>query len=305
MKDRIAFVLWSGGLDSTYLVQKLLDEDKNIKVITGYVELLNNRDKTVAEKRAREAMIPIFEKKYGPRFSDLGIIHRAEVRVHNHWSPLVQMPIWFNALITSVPMEVTEVCLGYVMNDCAISYLNELRTMFKCFSKNISKKKFPKVTFPLSKIPKEDIAYDIDKDLKPHVTWCEMPIIEYNPEPKRKKKNVIYSGKTVKSITPCGNCVPCKHSPILDHAKPLDCEEKFVETYNKSEDKLVRGLEVDCDEKRNGQSFFKFFLDYSEELVCKQEEEMEKEGYDKVAPKPVKARNKSKVVGTCCKAVSC
>jgi 7-cyano-7-deazaguanine synthase in queuosine biosynthesis len=266
MKNKLSFVLWSGGLDSSYLVQKLLDEDRNRKVITGYVELLNNRDKSIAEKRARQAMIPIFEKKYGNRFSDLGIIYKAEVCVHNHWSPLVQMPIWFNSLIASTPPEATEVCLGYVMNDCAISYLNELKAMFRCFSKNISIKPFPKVLFPLSKECKEDFVYRINDELRPHVTWCEMPRIEYTPEPKRKKKNTIYGSPQVKSITPCGHCNSCQPSPILKYSQPVKCGEKFVETYNKDKDQKLKEVLDDLAnlerEMGRGQEFFEFYVNY-------------------------------------------
>ncbi len=156
-------------------------------------------------------------------------------------------------------MDTTEVCLGYVMNDCAISYLNELKAMFRCFSKNISTKPFPKVTFPLSKVCKEDIVYNINKDLKSHVTWCEMPIIKYKEQQKECKNPEVESiaptdysiDSEVESITPCGYCVPCKHSPILELDKPLTCENKFVETYNKTE-------ETEEIEASKGQKFFDF-----------------------------------------------
>lgn len=234
MKSKLTFVLWSGGLDSTYMIQKLLDGDKEKKVVSGYVEVLNNHDKTKAEQRARDAMIPIFNKKYGDRFFDFGTIHKAMFCVHNHWSPLVQMPIWFNALIGSVPYDVGEICIGYVMNDCAISYLNDLQALAKCFSKRISKKPFPPIRFPLSKDLKEEIAYNIDSELKPHVVWCEMPIIVYEKEPEHKE-GFVYDGPKIESITPCGNCIPCKHSPIWQDSKPIACEKQFVESFNVSE----------------------------------------------------------------------
>jgi hypothetical protein len=285
MKEKISFVLWSGGLDSSYLVQKLLDEDKDKTVWTGYVKLINNQDKTIQEDRARNAMIPIFQKKYGSRFKDFGTICEMAVNMNNHWSPLIQMPIWFNALIASTPPETDEVCLGYVMNDCAISYLEDIKALFRTFSKRISSKPFPKVVFPLSKMIKEDICYGIDKELKSHVVWCEMPRIKYKKETVREnpEPNMIYDDSPViESITPCGHCVSCQHSPILEHGKALPCEgkcmeeeEDFSETYNKSGeavrvDKLLTALEEDEREATHGQKFFDFYEDYSEELIYSQ-----------------------------------
>lgn len=54
-------VLWSGGLDSTYLLQKLLEDGE--KVAAFYVEIKNNVEKTKRERAAIESMVPFFAGK--------------------------------------------------------------------------------------------------------------------------------------------------------------------------------------------------------------------------------------------------
>jgi len=58
-KRLIKQVLWSGGLDSTYLVQKLLEEGRPVQAF--YVEIKNNVEKTERERAAIEGMLPFFE----------------------------------------------------------------------------------------------------------------------------------------------------------------------------------------------------------------------------------------------------
>ena len=56
------FILWSGGLDSTYLIYKNLNEGN--KVISGYVSLLNNGKKVDMERQAIEKLKEEFNKEF-------------------------------------------------------------------------------------------------------------------------------------------------------------------------------------------------------------------------------------------------
>lgn len=222
MKAKKSYVLWSGGLDSTYLIQKLLSENPNQIVIAGYVEIMNNEAKTKTELAAVEKMSDVLKVLYPNRFQFRGTVYKCEVKQTSNWMPLLQMPIWISAVMSTTPHDVQDICIGYVMNDCAISYLNELQALMKTYATKLCQPNFPKIKFPLSKINKEEIHNNILGELKQFVVWCEMP----NKE----------SDGTFK---PCGRCVSCQHSPIyasmpkaVDEKLDPTSMKKFVEVIN-------------------------------------------------------------------------
>ena len=192
-KQRVIYILWSGGLDSTFLIQHLLDQDPKAKVIAGYVEILNNDVKTPMELRAVKRLAQILKSKYQDRFEWRKTVYKCEVAWCTDYALLYQPPIWIHAAMVTCPGNATEVAIGYVMGDCAISYLSEIRAIFKAYS-GLCQTPFPKLTFPLMKWDKTEIVDRMDPLLKPHIVWCERP-----------------EGKNFK---PCGTCPPCKRSPI-------------------------------------------------------------------------------------------
>jgi hypothetical protein len=197
MKKR-TYVLWSGGLDSTYLIQKLLDENKEQEIVAGYVEVENNSEKVKMEKAAIARMVPFFQKHYGYRFSYHGVVMSLHVKNPGSIIHFSQMPLWINSVI-STARDIDEVAFGYVMNDDAISHLEDIRKIFRAY-KPICAPKFPKITFPLSKMKKEHFVDALYEELRSNVVWCEFP----------KQK-----GNTPDQYEYCGNCVPCSHSPIV------------------------------------------------------------------------------------------
>ena len=52
------FCLWSGGLDSTFMIDKLLKEGNT--VVVGYIEILNNPRQMERERNARKIMTKKF-----------------------------------------------------------------------------------------------------------------------------------------------------------------------------------------------------------------------------------------------------
>lgn len=211
--------LWSGGLDSTFMIQHLLNLNPNNSVTCSYVEIVNNKAKTKMELEAIDKMVPIFKDLYKQRFDYIGVSYRAEVVTYNKFNPLVQVPIWLAAVISSTPDRTDEVCIGYVMNDCAISYLSDIKNIVKSYRKGMSPT-FPKIDFPLTKHNKEMLSDSFNggliAELQQHVVWCEMP-------------NIV-NGK----FEPCGKCVPCSHSPICKYKKwdSLNKKSDFCEVVN-------------------------------------------------------------------------
>ena len=88
------FVFWSGGLDSTYLVQWLLEQ--NYHVITGYIEICNNDIKTKMELAAINKMYDIFNDKYPNKLKNLGVLQKIDLRSFSDFYALPQAMIWMS-----------------------------------------------------------------------------------------------------------------------------------------------------------------------------------------------------------------
>ena len=189
------YVLWSGGLDSTFLIQHLLTIYPNANVFSGYVEIMNNPSKTRMEKQAIERLIPLLNSKYNNRLKHIGTTLKCEISKVSEWIPLKQLPIWITSIISTTPYDIDEIALGYVLNDCAISYIHDIKHVISSWRKGFSPK-FPNITFPLVKFNKEQIMNEIHFELINEVVWCEMPT----------ENNGLF--------IPCNSCVPCKRSPL-------------------------------------------------------------------------------------------
>jgi tRNA U34 2-thiouridine synthase MnmA/TrmU len=70
MKDKKYFVSWSGGLDSTFLIYKLLSE--GYSVCSSYVKIGNNEEKTTRELNSIKNIIPLFKDEFKNKFSYYG-----------------------------------------------------------------------------------------------------------------------------------------------------------------------------------------------------------------------------------------
>lgn len=183
-------LFWSGGLDSTFLLYHLLSTTEYI-IDTCYVEIENNDFKTKRELLARERIKYIFKNNMRS-FNDLGTISKIFVSNVNCVSSFHQIPTF---IYTSVMCanDYDEIALSYVMNDDAISYLDEIKQVFNSF-KLIGYKGdnlFPTIIFPLSKWKKYDISLNMSsyqnyREVFDAITWCES------------------------TTDNCGVCAPCK-----------------------------------------------------------------------------------------------
>ncbi len=153
------FVLWSGGLDSTFLILKLLYDGHN--VIAGRVNLMNNKEKEIYELKAIENLVPIFNLiisnlNWKVTFEYRGVIANIET-LGKPICDLYQVPGWISALhLYLQDLKVDKVAIGYVANDDALSYLNEIKIYYESI-KGISLygMKLPTLEFPIIKFKKE------------------------------------------------------------------------------------------------------------------------------------------------------
>lgn len=96
------------------------------------------------------------------------------------------MPCWLFALLICQERIFQEVAIGYVQNDDAVSFLDDIQKIWKSF-KTIAPH-LPKLVFPLVKTPKYQLYNTFPHELKTKITWCESP----DPDDR------------------CGKCQPCK-----------------------------------------------------------------------------------------------
>lgn len=177
------FCLWSGGLDSTFLVAKLLDEGHN--VTCGYINLTNNEHIIEREEFARNKIEKYFSIKYRDKFNYIGKISDITINYANPKILIMQAYIWLFSYV-SIPRDIDNVAIGYIMNDDAISFLDEIKNIFKSYTMLNNQKIeliFPLIKFKKSKIWHNSLMIDIRKN----VSWCE-DIFEDN----------------------CGKCESCK-----------------------------------------------------------------------------------------------
>lgn len=189
-------VLWSGGLDSTYLIYWLLEHGYTVKAY--YSEILNNVAKSKMEINAIDKMTPIFRAMYQNRFDYYGVVQQTQINGRTSNVVFQQMPIW---LLSALYMddEVKRVAIGYVMNDDAISYLDDIQKAWKALSFLL--RKTPTLWFPLTKMHKEDICAWLPMEFKQHVVSCEYPRTDFSP---------------------CGTCHTCQRSPLVPKQKYVD-----------------------------------------------------------------------------------
>lgn len=207
VKNKTILVLFSGGLDSTYLVYKNLKDGNYVKPI--YVELGNNREKSIIEKIQTEKLIRIFNEEFNDRLQD--IIKPIKLVVNSGAPELLfkQMPLWITSIIYSDELSyVDEIHIGYVMNDDAISYLEDIRKIYYSYQ-GIIHKKLPKLLFPLYKLGKDTISNRLPEKYKELTISCEFP-------------KLALSGDGVRHFD-CGSCSPCKRAVRLNrHPDMLD-----------------------------------------------------------------------------------
>lgn len=193
MKKNNYFVLWSAGVDSTYLILKLLKEGHSVS--TGYFSLENNVEKTKMEKKSIETLVPMIQKLY-PSFRHNGEIGTMFWKGRCNHS-LSQFPLWLYTLSWQGDSVYTHVATGMVMNDDAVSYIDEAQKFWRAMKP--FRHHHPKLVFPIKKEKRENFYHSIPEDIRKHLWWCEVPV-----------KNQFGE------CSPCGKCPPCaSHDDLL------------------------------------------------------------------------------------------
>lgn len=217
---------FSGGLDSTYLVWKNLKEGNKVTLV--YFEIENNNTKVTLEKVHREYLINQFRNEFSyDKLNTSNLKYKISANgIHNEYG-LIQVPIWMLGAYFASNQCYDEIQMGYVMNDDALSYLEEIKNLYEAYQP-FSQKPLPKMTFPIIKEMKEEMINDLPHNYKLFVYSCENPRILDN-----NKKEIVYRF--------CGDCVPCKRYEkvrAFEHYTFLTNNSKMLRIYDKVNDKF-------------------------------------------------------------------
>lgn len=173
-------ILWTGGLDSTYLIIKNLLLGNSVHLY--YVDILNNEDDMKAETIARDKLLKDIKKVCknidigGQVSSDIKKLISIELLEGQDY-PFPQVPLFFPAILSLI-FSFDEIQLGYVYND--YGYVKEftegLQTIYKDYikldlSEGASNFKVAKLRFPLIEVTKqEEILFfeSLDSRYKTH-----------------------------------------------------------------------------------------------------------------------------------------
>jgi len=123
---------------------------------------------------------------------------------------------------------ISNIQIAYVLNDCAISFIKEIKTLYKSYKLfYYDSHPQPKLKFPLIKTSKIEIYNELSIELKQYIWSCEVPTIIENTE-----EFMIYQN--------CGECEACK-------------KEKMLDIYDNKTFKLLKSKQelIICDYNRN------------------------------------------------------
>jgi hypothetical protein len=200
MSKKIA-VLFSGGLDSTYLIWKNLKDDNEVYPV--YIEIENNQTKTILEKNRIKLLIKEFRKEFtnekdysGTRIHDIEYALKVTVSTSEFSLYFKQIPVWIfgTAFLQSLP--VSEIQIGYVTNDDAVSFLEDIKKIYKSYQAICEPMK--RLTFPVSKVRKIEMAEQLPKQYLDLIFSCENATIIGSEDAE------------IIDYEPCCSCPSCK-----------------------------------------------------------------------------------------------
>lgn len=192
--SKTIFVLWSGGADSTCLLEQCIADPQYETVLAGYVYVANNADKSESELDAIEKMRPLLAAQ--GKLAYLGVLLQLHLTKTNPNLAFKQIPIWLMALIESIHPPADEVALGYIRNSSpeeedAASHLDDLQRIYAAYQP-LMHRPLPRLVFPVSHLTKREVLARLSPALLAHSVYCEHPVKE--------------AGR----FRPCGKCRLCK-----------------------------------------------------------------------------------------------
>lgn len=203
---KIVIVLYSAGLDSTYLLLKELDKGNYVIPVTN---LLNSDDLDFISHYIIQLNI---HHLYRTNMNRLIYSVDSQVRNPSSFSYYQQAYNIMSIFVLGYNFlqYVDEVQIGFTLKDEGVSYISELRTLFNTSLKFMPDEETPlktKLVFPLSRMSKPMIAEKLEKLQKKNNTnlrilSCEKSFSRIENDDK----------EVVMTIKCCGTCNSCQRN---------------------------------------------------------------------------------------------
>jgi hypothetical protein len=253
-------VLFSGGIDSTYLVQRYLENGKSVDTL--YVHASQSSDKVIKEMHARMQLFKKFTEIYAPAHAcgrRTDVIKDFEHNLDEQFIKtvdfaMVQPISWIMAALIRFDHRIhSELAIGYLLGDQAPTFYSEMVYAWNNLWVVLHgrTKAIPPILFPLldGGWTKYDVMKRINKELAA-LTWvCETPKTRMDAESDNLPvHDTIYA---------CNRCKPCR---LMNHTiADLDADDCFMEP--------GQGWLYEVDQARQGYSDAKA-LQKKEELTA-------------------------------------
>lgn len=228
MKKKEVIVFFTGGLDSTYLIYKNLEEGNNVQPV--YIEISNNENKTKVEKQNVETLVRKFKADYG---NDRIYYAKYPTEIGIYGSHSMHYPQPFLWLMNALMIDTRgydEIQLAYVLNDDAVSFVDDIKKIYnnKLFDNFVSSERRNKLKFPLLKVSKNEIVKELPEKYLKYVNSCE------NPEIEKTRFRYKYSGgEFLISYKPCKYCTACKRLKNNNYYNSRILENKYMNNNRK------------------------------------------------------------------------
>jgi 7-cyano-7-deazaguanine synthase in queuosine biosynthesis len=233
-KKEIA-IAFSGGMDSVALTLYNLNLGNNVTLLR--FEIINNWSKAALERKACEKIIEHLRKKYPHQ--NIHVQECGSVGLLSSGLALPQAAIWAFMLGSTSLNYVDEVQVGYILNDCAVSYMEEIKKLYKSIEA-FKSQKMPSLSFPFIKKHKQDVYNMLDYDLSRMTVTCEQPITKDLTEEQYLsfKHKANWSFLADLEIKECGHCETCTKK------KNMFGESLLFNSYKEEDREKDLGLEI-------------------------------------------------------------
>ena len=239
----------SGGFDSSYLLIKNLQNGDTVQPVYIFVSSINR-----IKQKIESSVVKNLIKKLQVKHDNLKDLIEADISMDSTRNIISDQPIyWTLALFKEVKKygfynNYDEVHIGYILQDAAISYLREIKALWKAlhsFSHPDPDFVIPKLCFPLSKYHKVQIINSLqylDDDIIDSCWNCENPDII---------KTTRHKDTIEAYIEPCGNCAPCVHLKNTNNSVYEDMKKyrvilrtnDFIEDLNTRARKIIKNVD--------------------------------------------------------------
>lgn len=203
--DKVPLILFSGGMDSSYLLHMALVEG-DVEVL--YISGAQSQDKIRMEKIARRKIIDYLEKLTGNNVRKEHSFSTGEFAGGNENWAFRQAPMWlFGALNVVDSNKHSVLNIGYVAGDQIASNIPYISQAWDNLMIIAREEPVP-IAFPLSLVRKSDILPKIDPEVFKMVWVCEMPVL---PPDGPKVYDMDDSNDHVVApiFVACGKCPAC------------------------------------------------------------------------------------------------